>query len=385
MSDIKNTSSTAASTLANIEAQQAQAKAEQEAIAIQVATRSRTVTAVGATKEAETAAAVLATTTAIPEPSLPSVDLDSAAVSGAESFAGNLNYVGAATDDSNVLLSRFLKLQVLTETNDKWSQVMARQAQSLLMLGALEMSRSTVGAEADAEFAKAAQLQDQALALAAPYMIGENGRLDGFFGNSGDRDVQNLLRRPQVTFNEEGFTAHDGANPNLVGAIESYAEAEALESSGQPGADAAYAASDAALNAYMNDPSKVGDVVEVDGKLYDIGSMDKATINQIVATLAAAEYHYQRGNDLKAAQAQGIGASQLRKGQQLLDSMKRLEGHDQYLAAVMRTMSGTEAQDEKLSALRVVEEQRQTVAALVEAGASNASDFQKNKIQPFSA
>ncbi|MEM6533655.1 MAG: hypothetical protein AAF654_13600 [Myxococcota bacterium] len=379
MSEIKTTPNSIA---ANLEAQQAQAKAEQEAIAVQVATRSRSVVAVGATKEAETAAAILATSTAVPEPSVPTVSMDAEAVAGAQSFAGNLYHVGGATSDSNLLLSRFLKLQVLTETNDKWSQVFARQAQSLLMLGALEMSKNSTLDAANAAFAKASQYQSQALAMASAFLLDGGG---GGEGGGGRSMMASMLHAPQVTYSGDSFNVADNANPNLVAAIEAYSEAERLSQTEQPGADEAYAAAEASLDAYTKDPSKFGDVVQVDGKLYDIGSMPKGTIMAVLGALAKADYYNQKGANLQAAHAQGVGASQMRKGQALVDSMKRLEGHDQHLNAVMKMMSGTESKDEKLKALSVLEEQRQSVAALVEQGASHAGDYQRNRVQPLNA
>ena len=65
------------------------------------------------------------------------------------------------------------------------------------------------------------------------------------------------------------------------------------------------------------------------------------------------------------------------------DSWKRLEGHDQHLDAVMTTMSGTESAEQKLRALRQLDEQRLTVAALLDEGAAHSEAYARNKLQPF--
>ncbi len=375
MTEINNTRVPSSLTL-EAQAQAQKQENEMQADAIKAAVRSRSVAPVGDVKVSDTTSS-LAVEISLPAPSAPSVDVTPESISGAQSMAGQLSYMGEGTGDTDLLLAKFLKLQVLTETEDLWSQVLAREAQSLLMRGALAQGKQSMLREAEAAWARAESLQNQALAIAREYELGDDGRLDGFFG--GPRTFEN----PAISYSNETVTASANASEDLKAAVDASGEAEGAEHRGESDLAAEKRAeADAALARYVADPSRQGDVAEIDGKRYDIGTMGAGPLMQIVALLAAADFANQRGNDLHASYSQGVGASQMRKGQNLVDSWKRLEGHDEFLDAVNQSVRGTESADKKMKALRHVDEQRLTVAALLEEGAAFSETYARNKLQP---
>lgn len=375
MSEINNTR---APTTLNLEAQAQAQENQMQAEAVKAAVRSRSIAPIGDVAMTDTTpVSSLGVEISLPAPTAPSVDITPETIAGAQSMASQLAFMGAPSGDADLLLARFLKLQILTETEDLWSQVLAREAQSLLMRGALALGKQSLLREAEAEWAKAEKLQDQALALARDYELGDDGRLEGFFG--GPRTFEN----PAISYANETVTASANASEDLKTAVAASGEAEGAEYRGERELAAQKEAeAEEALARYVADPNRKGDVAEIDGKRYDIGSMSAAELMQVVALLAAADFANQRGNELHASYSQGIGASQMRKGQNLVDSWKRLSGHDAFLDEVNEAVRGTESAEKKLRAMSQVDEKRLTVAALLEEGAAHSETYARNKLQP---
>lgn len=377
MSEIKSTTTTARPT--NLDFESTHENAAAVTAEVNATTESDSVQHRTPSGHATTA---LAGANALGEPATPTVKVDADSISGARSFAGQLDTIGGVlfsdTDpDSDALLASFLKLQVVGETADMWGQVLAREAQSLLMLGALEMGKSSVLKDAEAAWAKAEQLQNQALGIAGDYEI--NG------DNESDL-LSSAMRGGSATVSLQGeeFNVGGGASPDLAEAIEAQSAAERAEAVGDTElAKAELERAEAAFARYLADPGRAGDTANIDGTMYDIGAMSGSELTQVIGLLAQAAYELERGNALYASYHQGIGASQMRKGQPLIDSMKRLEGHDQYLQAVMTLLSKTSAAEDKLKAMQVVDEQRTTVASLLEEGAGYSDDYARNRIQPM--
>ena len=85
----------------------------------------------------------------------------------------------------------------------------------------------------------------------------------------------------------------------------------------------------------------------------------------MVTLLAKADELSSEADVLRTAHTQGQGARQLRKGGYLVDSEKRLSGHQQYLDAIMRTVHGSPSDDERRKALEEIEKSRQEISELI--------------------
>lgn len=331
---------------------------------------------------------------ALAAPTPPPVQLGETEISGALTFGENLQFVGDLTDDSDLLLARFLKIQVLSETEDKWGQSLARQAQSMLMVASIEASKNATLNEANELWAQADSLANQAEQHAAGFKLDASTALGGLLDGLGSTAA------PALSYNNGELTTSPTAPAGISNAVDAFA---AADKAAQAGNDAEAARLDAQAKGSLTSlqssgaqanfaggrdggamqGSSSGIVAKIEGDLYDIGAMPSSTLTTIVGMLVQADELNQRANFLAATHAQGQGARNQRMGQQLLNSEARNAGNDQFLDAVMKTMSGTAAADAKLEALSRIEAERASVAALVLQGADQSNNLSRALNQPI--